>query len=390
MIKRLLIWAINLFMLNFFIFNQAFAQHQKNFKIGLSLSLTGKYAQMGDMQKKGFLLWEQQINNKGGLLGTPVELLIVDDQSSPEKAKSIYTSHIEKNKVDFVFGPYSSSISEAILPVVEKHRYPILLSGASADRLWEKEYKYAFGVYTPASKYTVGFLQMLVKHKLKKLAIISADDAFSMSLYQNTKKWADRFGLDIIYSKYVKKGSQDLYSVVTKLPALNPDVVIVCGHLDESLAARKALHQLNWHPKAYYASVGPALQKFKDIMGLNSEFAFSSSQWEIDTCSRYPFGTKFVELFLSSYQKEPSYHAATAFAAGMILELAIQRTNSFKRNQLRDMFSNMDTMTLIGRYGVNRSGKQSRHFPLIIQWQNGKKKVVWPEQIKIADPIFNF
>jgi len=74
----------------------------------------------------------------------------------------------------------------------------------------------------------------------------------------------------------------------------------------------------------------------------------------------------------------------------MILELAIQRTNSFKRNQLRDMFSNMDTMTLIGRYGVNRSGKQSRHFPLIIQWQNGKKKVVWPEQIKIADPIFNF
>jgi len=47
----------------------------------------------------------------------------------------------------------------------------------------------------------------------------------------------------------------------------------------------------------------------------------------------------------------------------------------------------MDTMTVIGRYGVDKSGMQIRHFPLIIQWQKGKKKVVWPDKLQGADPI---
>ncbi|MFH2058086.1 MAG: amino acid ABC transporter substrate-binding protein [Pseudomonadota bacterium] len=383
MTKRLIILAC------FIIFTTSTHASQNNFQIGLSLSLTGNYAQMGAMQKKGYTLWQKTINDKGGLLGKKVELLIQDDESLPDKARSIYITHIEKTKVDLVIGPYSSGISEAILPVVEQHKYPTLLSGASADRLWTKGYQYAFGVYTPASKYTVGFLQMLVKYKLKKIAIISANDAFSTTLSENTKKWAERFGLQVIHTIYIKKGTKNLGPAASEINELNPDVVIVCGHLDESIAVKKALNHVNWFPRAYYASVGPAMQSFYNILGHDSELTFSSSQWEIDACSKYPFGKEFVELFTNTYQQEPSYQAATAFAAGMILELAVQKANSLDRERLRNMFSQMDTMTLIGRYGVDKNGKQRRHFPLIIQWQQGKKKVVWPEQIKTTDPIFN-
>ena len=38
----------------------------------------------------------------------------------------------------------------------------------------------------------------------------------------------------------------------------------------------------------------------------------------------------------------------------------------------------MDAISIIGRYGVDKRGMQIKHFNLIIQWQNGKKKVVWP------------
>ncbi|MFH2092843.1 MAG: amino acid ABC transporter substrate-binding protein [Pseudomonadota bacterium] len=383
MIIRLFIWACLLIFIN--------GSHasEKIVTIGLSLSLTGKYAQMGIMQKKGFDLWQNTINEKNGLLGNKINLLIEDDQSSPDKARSIYTRHIEKTKVDLVIGPYSSGISEAVLPVIEQHRYPTLVSGASADDLWEKGYQYAFGVYTPASKYTVGFLQMLVKYKLKKIAIVSADDVFSAELSKNTKKWAERFGLQVIHTASFKKGTVNLDPVVLTIKSLTPDVIIVCGHLNESVAVRQALRRLYWHPKAYYASVGPAMEKFYAILGHDAELTFSSSQWEIDASDKYPFGKEFVKRFTNMYQQAPSYHAATAFAAGMILELAVQKTNSLDREMLRNMLSQMDTMTLIGRYGVDNNGKQLRHFPLIIQWQQGQKKVVWPEQIKTADPIFN-
>jgi branched-chain amino acid transport system substrate-binding protein len=361
---------------------------QQTITIGVSLGLSGKYATMGDMQKKGFSLWQSHVNARGGILGQKVRMVIHDDQSTPGRAKAIYTKMIEKEKVDLVFGPYSSGISEAILPVTEKHEYPVLLSGASSDRLWAQGYKYAFGVYTPASKYAVGFLQMLVKHRLKNVAIVSADDAFSVSLSENTKKWAQKFRLKVGLFERFKKGRRDLTAVASKVKTSGSQALIVCGHLNESVDMRRALTQIGWSPQAYYASVGPATQKFYTLLGKDANLAFSSSQWEEEVGIHLPQGKEFISSFADVYHSPPSYHAATAYAAGTILEAALQKIGRVDRNQLRDTLSAMDTMTVIGRYGVDKTGWQIRHFPLIVQWQAGKKKVVWPEKLKSADPIF--
>ena len=356
--------------------------------IGVSLSLTGKYTEMGNMQQKGFLLWEKHVNENGGILGRKIKMVIMDDQSSADQAKTIYTKLIEKDKIDFVIGPYSSSISEAILPITEKHRYPVLLSGASADRLWEKGYQYAFGVYTPASKYTVGFLQMLVNYQIKDIAIVSADDAFSVTLSSATQTWVKRFRLNEVYFQIFKKGQKDLVDIAFKAKTSGAQAVIVCGHLDESIDMRLALKKIGWYPKAYYASVGPATQQFFTVLKEDANLAFSSSQWEKEAGVKYPRGEKFIEAFNQEYEQSPSYHAATAYAAGMILETALEKSGSLDRDGLRDVLAKLDTMTVIGRYGVDSKGKQKRHFPLIIQWQNKKKNVVWPETLKSLDPVF--
>lgn len=361
---------------------------QQTISIGVSLALTGKYTAMGTMQKKGFSLWERHVNSKGGILGKKVQMLFHDDQSNPERAKSIYSKMIEVDRVDFVFGPYSSGISESILPITEKHKYPVLLSGAAADRLWKKGYRYAFGVFTPAGKYAVGFLQMLVKNNLKNIAIVSADDAFSVALSDNTKKWAKRFRLEVMLFEYFKAGSKDLIEITSKVKASGAQALIVCGHFDESVIMRQAMGKIGWYPKAYYASVGPALQKFHTTLGNNANLAFSSSLWEKEVGIHFPQGKEFMKSFLDVFKEPPSYHAAIAYASGMVLKTALKKSGSLDRDQLRDTLSSMDTMTVIGRYGVDKSGMQIRHFPLIIQWQEGKKKVVWPEKLKKADPIF--
>jgi len=359
-------------------------------KIGMSLPLSGKYAEMGKMQNKGIRLWQNHVNENGGLLKQQVELCLEDDESSLDKAKSIYLNHIEKKKVDLIIGPYSSGISEAILPIIEKYRYPTLLSGASADKLWEKGYKYAFGVYTPASKYTVGFLQMLAKNRLKDIAIISADDTFSLTLAENTEKWARRFKLNIVYLKYFEKDKEvDYAEIGSVLKQLQPEAIVLCGHLNESVLMAKTLKRVKWYPKAYYASVGPAMKKYSDILGTDAELSFSSSQWEEKVGIKYPSGKKFINSFFRLYNEHPSYHAATAYGGGMILEEAILKAGSINHEVLRETLLHMDTMTLIGRYGVDKYGKQKRHFPLIIQWQKGKKEVVWPDEIKTSNPVFN-
>lgn len=361
---------------------------RENISIGVSLALSGKYSAMGSMQKKGFALWERHVNSRGGILGRKVKVLFHDDQSDPQRAKAVYQQMIEMDKVDLVFGPYSSGISEAILPVTEKHKYPVLLSGASSDRLWKKGYRYAFGVYTPAGKYTVGFLQMLVMNKLTNIAIVSADDSFSASLSDNTKKWAQKFRLKVNLFERFKKGREDLSEIALNVKSSDAQALIVCGHLDESVDMRRALKNINWHPKAYYASVGPATPKYQSVLGDDANFAFSSSQWEKEVGINFPQGKTFVNDFNKRYNEPPSYHAATAYASGMILEVALNKVGEVDRDRLRDTFSAMDTMTVIGRYGVDKTGMQIRHFPLIIQWQEGRKRVVWPEKLKETDPIF--
>jgi branched-chain amino acid transport system substrate-binding protein len=355
-------------------------------KIGLTLGLTGKYAEMSNMQMKGFKLWESDVNKKGGILGKKVQVIIYDDKSDPLSAKSLYEQLIVKDAVDFVFGPYSSEITEAVLPVTEKYGYPMLVSGASADRLWQKDYKNIFGVLMIASKYAVGFLEMLVKEDISHIAIVYADDAFSVSIADGTKKWAERFGLSVVLFEGFKKGTKDLSEIVAKVRTSKAQVLIVCGHLDESIDMKNSLKKADWHPRIYYASVGPALQKFYDKLRDDVNFTFSSSHWEPYT--KFPNSVEFTDSFLSAYKIMPSYHAAIAYASGEILATAIKKAMSMDKDKIRDILSSMDTMTIIGRYGVNKAGVQIRHFNLVIQWQKGKKEIVWPKELRTAKPIF--
>ncbi|GAB4405563.1 MAG: amino acid ABC transporter substrate-binding protein [Thermodesulfovibrionales bacterium] len=357
-------------------------------KFGLTLGLTGKYSEMSQMQVKGFRLWERDVNSRGGILGREVRVIIYDDRSDPETAKSLYGHLILKDKVDLVFGPYSSEITEAVLPVTERHGYPVLTSGASSDRLWQKGYKYVFGIYAPASRYSVGFLELLVVNGLNDIAIVYADDSFSEDIAAGTKKWAERFGLRMVLFEGFRKGTKNLDEIAKRAVASKAEVLIVCGHFEEAVNMRLSLKNIKWHPKAYYASVGPAMQAFNDTLKTDAEHVFSSSQWEHHGGLTPPGCHEFYDSFLRAYKTEPSYHAAEAYAAGQLIEAAIKRTGSLNRERIRDMLSAMDEMSIVGRYSVDRTGMQTKHQNLIIQWQKGKKEVVWPDETRTARPVF--
>jgi branched-chain amino acid transport system substrate-binding protein len=73
---------------------------------------------------------------------------------------------------------------------------------------------------------------------------------------------------------------------------------------------------------------------------------------------------------------------------GQLLVAAVQLTKSLERGPLRDALSLLDTYCVIGRYKVDRTGRQVKRLPLIVQWQGGQKEIVWPEEVSSAEPIF--
>jgi branched-chain amino acid transport system substrate-binding protein len=359
---------------------------QEPIRIGVSLGLTGRFAVMSDALNKGFHIWEQHVNSNGGLLGRPLQIIYEDDQSSPETARLLYRKLIETEKVDFLFAPYSSLITEAVLPIAEQHDIPILVAGAAADRLWEKGYRNVIGVYTTASKFVVGFLELLVLNDLDNLAVLGADDSFSVDLANSTRDWAQRFGLHIVYFEGFQKGTDGLDHLLVKARESGANVLIVCGHMDEAVLMAESLKRIGWRPQARYASVGPTFSAFRDRCGDEAESVFTTSLWE--PRANYPGAQKFEKDFIISYGEAPGYHAGLAYAGGQVLADAIMETGSIDRKQVRKLLFNLDTMTIIGRFGVDRTGKQVRQQAFIIQWQNGRKEIVWPESLQTAKPRF--
>src|SRR6516165_8702599 len=104
-------------------------------RIGLSVSLTGPTAPAGKQVLAGLEIWRDDVNQKGGLLGRPVELVYYDDQGNPANAPGIYEKLMGIDKVDLLIGPYSTNVIAAAMPaIIQRKRTTIGIFGLGANK----------------------------------------------------------------------------------------------------------------------------------------------------------------------------------------------------------------------------------------------------------------
>jgi len=358
-------------------------------RIGVSLGLTGQHRVLSEMNRRGYELWQDDVNAKGGLLGQKVELVIVDDQSDASRAAAIYRDFVSSNAIDQLFGPYSSELTSVVAPIADAAGFPLLAAGASSDELWGRGYRNLFGMWTPASRYTQGMLRLAYEAKLSTIAIVSADDAFSTEIANGTVKWASSLQLKPVLQLMFPTATVDLEGPMRQARDANADLVIVAGHRDETINARRAAASLGWLPRNFYATIGPALPEWLDELGESANGAFSTSIWEpIDSVS-YPGSAAFAVAFRQRFGIEPSYHAATAYAAGQILSAAVAAAGSLAHDAIRDALYGLDIYSILGRFAVDHTGMQVKRIEMIIQWQRDRKEIVWPDEISTAQPIID-
>jgi len=356
-------------------------------RIGVSVGLTGEYQNIARLQQRAYLLWQKNVNERGGILGRRVQVVIRDDRSDPETARKIYETFINEERMDFVFGPYSTANTEAIAPIIDRHGYPTLTAGATADGLWRRGYRNLFGVYSPASRYAMGFLALLAEAGIQHIAIVSANDGFSVEASTGMRVWAPQYALKVASFATVSKDKDEMRRAAQAAQRAGAQALLVAGHFNESVDMRKVLKEVHWSPRAYYATVGPAVDRYAELLGEDAEATFSTSVWEPREDLRFPSSPEFLRQFVATYAETPSYHAATAYAAGQILEQAIVKSASVDRAKVREALYLVDADSVIGRYAVDRTGMQIKRFPMIVQWQGAKREIVWPPELRTALPV---
>jgi branched-chain amino acid transport system substrate-binding protein len=356
------------------------APAQTPIKIGASMSVTGTYAKPGTYQKQGYDVCIDELNAKGGLLGRKVELVIYDDQSQPATAVRLYEKLITEDKVDAVMGPYSSAVSEAVANVTEKYRKVMVAPLAATTSIFKKGRKYIFMVITPAESYLEGLVDMAAKRGLKTVAIINEDTLFPKASATGTAEAARKRGMQVVLQEAYPKGNTDFSALLVKIKAVNPDVIAAGTYFDDAVAITRQMKELNVNPKMFGLTVGGDLPEFYDLLKQNAEYVYGSTQW--DETLPYPGQKEFLAAYKKKFaNQEPSYHTAAGYAGCLIYAEAVKRAGTLDADKVREQLLKLEIRTAFGDYKVDADGFQTAHKMVMLQWQDGKRVVVWPDDL---------
>ena len=369
-------------------------------KIGVAVSLTGKIAYEGRLVKDGYEVWEDWVNSHGGItaggINYKVKMVYYDDESTPVRGAKLTEMLITQNKVDFLFGPFSSGITFATTAIGEKYKMITIAPEANAVNIYERGYKYVFSVLPPAPMLMVPIAYMAenLDPKPKTVAIIAANDLFPLSCAEGFRDKCKELGFDVVLFEKYPAGATDISTLLTQVKGLNPDILGVAGYTADSLMAIRQCKELNINPKIYAFSVGVMIPSFITELGEDAEYVFEGEWWLPGMKnSDKVFGTTadYVQACKDKFGPDfmPGYHVSSGSAAGTLLQLAIEKADSIETEKVREALSTLDVeLATWPAIAFNEKGQNIKWPHPVIQVQNGKYVIVYPETSQENAPIY--
>ncbi|MBI5650770.1 MAG: amino acid ABC transporter substrate-binding protein [Chloroflexi bacterium] len=384
----------------------------KKLLIGFTASQTGAQQVASKKQVEGLQLWLDDVAKAGGIKlkdGTVYmpEMKFYDDESKTDRVQALYAKLINEDKADFLLSPYSSGLARAAAVVGEQNGKVMITAGAADDVTMEQGFKNTFQLYTPASRYLTGAADMLMKidPTAKKIAIVYEKDAFSTSVANALKPYAESKGLNVVMFEGYDTGATDFSPFINKISATNPDAILGGGHFADGTTFAKQLYEKKIPVRFVSLLVAPPEPTFKDI-GDAAQYIIGPSQWEPQVTYSaesakaanipyYGVSVKaFTDAYVAKYKDTPSYHSAGGYAQGLILQKAIEDADSVDPAKIVAALDKMNLMTFYGvvKFSTDAKthGKQTAHDMVYMQWQKdsaGKliTNIVWPLEAKSAD-----
>ena len=362
----------------------ASAQAADPVRIGVALSQTGNLADSAAPYFKGLDLWREQANARGGLAGRPIEFVVYDDRSDPATAARLYEKLITDDKVNLVMSSLGSATAATGSAVAEKHKMVMINGGGAAEAIQQRGFKYVFQTAARISSYADGIVPMIEKYKIKSIALVSRDYAAARDISKAIKEQIKDKDVKIVMDEYFPAGTADFSSQIAKGQQLQPDLWIGLLYPSEAIETVRQFHSMNYMPKFFIAN-GVSQDDFIKSAGKDAEYALGMSLFEPSLPSE---GNKeFVKTYRDKYNADPGYYSAFGFVAGTVLEAAVKKAGSIDTEKVREVLTTLKIGSVMGKHEVDPSTyMQIGVKGLVVQVQNGKREVVWPEEYKTAEP----
>ncbi len=373
-------------------------------KIGVMYPMSGPLAYTGQQCMRGAKIARDMINEEGGVKGKKVEF-VVGDSVSPKDAMAEAERLITIEKVPVISGGYSSSNSFAASDVCERHKTVFWITTGVGDPITSRGYKYIFQLNTRASQWgttTSDFLAKTVAPKLGikpkefKLALIHEDSLFGTIIGDNCVKRAEELGLKVVERITYSHKTVDLSSEIAKLKAAGADGIVSIHYVNDGNLFYGQAKQMRLNAKVLVGSVFFGLDQFQEKFGdlvnyvcvVDPPTRVEASKIEEPAAKVL---TEFRKRFRENYEAAPGDPGFTAFCGTyVLLKHVLPKAKAFDSESIRKAALDLDLPELGTPFvfGVEfdeppskTAGANLKAFPVIMQWQDEKLLVVYPEKL---------
>jgi len=361
-------------------------------RLGTTISETGRLSPEAKLYIDGRQFAIDRINDQGGIkVGDdiyPLELVQFDDQSDADTAVRLYESMIERNQVDFLLGPYSSTLVIPTSNIAEKYKIPMVQGGGASQNIFNRDFEYVFGTLPAGPDYLKPAVELFANSGAETMALIYADDAFSVDVAEGTNNWARQYGLEIVISERYASGQTEFGSLIAKLKEVDPDVVMSANHIAESISFVQQARSLGLESDLVF-TVGVPTPQFHELGSL-AENVFGVSPWIETQSTQGPlFGTagSYAVSFNAKFGYHADYHNANGSIEVMTYKYAIEAANSLDPQAVRNAIASINYESFYGPVYFQENGLAVKEM-VVIQIQNGEPVAVGADAENA--PIFSF
>jgi branched-chain amino acid transport system substrate-binding protein len=355
--------------------------------IGLSISLSGGFHLQGQQALQGSLLWQSYINAQGGIAvrkgeKRAVRLIWYDDRSQISCARKNVLWLLREHQIDILLGPYSSSLTMAVVEIAEEYKKVLWNHGGSSDDIFRHGWRYLVGIASPASDYLRALPHWLAEESpaLGRICILySGRGTFGWQVARGILESAAATARQSVELVPINLPLENHDTILRTLFDIGPEIVVLAGSFQDELGLMRTRHR--WPSTVgAVAAVAAGVRAFSAELAPIADGVLGPSQWEPGMTFPNiagPTSDWFVDSFQRQFGRPPDYIAAGSFATGLVLTECIQQAASLDDEKLRSTASGLDCSTFYGRFRIDsQTGIQTGHRVLLIRWQGGYKVVL--------------
>ena len=380
-----------------------------------SLPLTGGFSIPGTRHQEGYQVCVDLINERGGLLGRPVNLIVSDNRSDPETTVSQTERFINVDNADVLLGTFSTLLSFPAEAVAEQAQMVYPEPSDSALQSHSRGFKYNFGFTLKPINYIgqtpVDVLDFYRQQGIipedqfpKTAAVIYQDDFFTNSISlglvggelqipgsDQVVDFGDGYledvGIDLVFQEQYPPEFTDWVGLASRVKNAGADMLFALTLPPGELDIVRAMQTVDYQPLGAFFSQG-TYAEFQEQLGdaANGIMVWSTwdpaIEWEGELAGKPFTNADFAREVEARTGNPPDEDNSQAFVVCETMAQAIEAVGSTDNTQIRDWLASRTAddpvRTIQGDYYWDELGLTANRDVLLLQWQDGKLNFVFP------------